>query len=320
MDKDKIMDAMEYIDHALIEEAGREIPAAKRGRRGWSRPAVIAACLCAVLAGTAVAAELSGVRLVDFFNHELRSVNPGWEPEIYSGYAVENDVYYFPLEALSPEIGKIDRTAERTVCRNFSSWEKLEEFVGLDIMENPVLEGAPAGAGVDLGIEGGSGSYVACVNAYEGVGAVHVSANGSFRLHGRRTYSGGWAEGVGVDVEAEVFTERNIERDSREYSAIYYGNDTEVSSEEYMTAGGITVQLFRAYTPTYDTVAADMQTGEEFPYTVPPTVRYDARFILKGIPFRVSAYRSAEEEPLLRDTILEVLDGFVCQPEAQNVP
>ena len=45
MDKDKIMDAMEYIDPALVEEAGREAPAMKRGWRGWSRPAVIAACL-----------------------------------------------------------------------------------------------------------------------------------------------------------------------------------------------------------------------------------------------------------------------------------
>lgn len=316
MDKDKIMDAMEYIDPALIEAAGREASAAKRGRKGWGRLAVIAACLCAVLAGTAVAAELSGVRVVDFFNHEARSVNPGWEPEIYSGYAVENDVNYFPIGALSPEIAEIDRTAERTVCRSFSSWENLEEFVGLDIMANAVLEEAPAGVGVDLGIEGGRGRYVACVNAYKGEGVFRVSANGSFRLHGRRTYSGGWAEGISVEVEAEVFTERESKWGPGEYSAIYYGNDTEVSSEEYVTASGITVQLFRAYTPEYDTVAVDMQTGEESPYTVPPTVRYDARFILKGIPFRVSAYRRIEEEALLRETILEVLDGFACQTEA----
>ena len=68
MNKDKIMEAMDHIDPALVEEAGRELSVAKRGRRGWSRAAVIAACLCAVLAGTAVAVELSGVRIVDIWN------------------------------------------------------------------------------------------------------------------------------------------------------------------------------------------------------------------------------------------------------------
>lgn len=315
MDKDKIMDAMEYIDPALVEAAGRAAPAAKRGWRGWSRLAVIAACLCVVLAGTAVAAELSGVRIVDFFNHEARSANPGWEPEIYSGYTVENDVNYFPIDALSQEIAEIDRTAERTVCRSFSSWEKLEAFVGLDIMENPVLADVPAGAGVDLGIEGGSGSYVACVNAWADEGVQRVLVNGSFLLHGERTYYGNWRNGVSVNVEAEVFTERHHgEWDPGERS-VYYANDTEVSSEEYVTAGGIVVQIFRAYTPEYDTVATDMETGEVSPYTMPPWVGYDARFVLRGIPFRVEVFGESEREPLLRDTILEVLDGFVCQPE-----
>ncbi len=316
MDKDKIMDAMNHIDPALVEEAGRELSVVKQGRRGWSRAAVIAACLCAVLAGTAVAAELSGVRIVDIFNHEARSINPGWEPEIYSGYAVENVVNYFPIDALSPEIDEIDRTAERTVCKSFSSWEKLEEFVGLDLMENTVLADAPAGVGTDLGIEGGRGSYVACVNAYEGIGVPSVLAYGSFLLHGRRTYSGGWAEGVSVNLNAEIFTDRARGQDAGGLSGVYYTNETEVSSEEYVTSGSIAVQLFRAYTPEYDTITTDMQTGEESPYTAPPWVRYDARFVLKGIAFEVSVSGEIGKETLLRDTILEVLDGFVCQPEA----
>ena len=314
MNKEQIMEAMNYIDPALIEAADREAPAGKRRRNGWSRGAVIAACLCLVLAGTAMAAELAGVRIVDLFNREARSVNPGWEPEIYSGYTVENDVAYFSIDALSPEIAEIDRTAERNVCRSFSTWEALEEFVGLDIMENTVLDGAPAGVGFDLGIEGGSGRNVACVNAYEDVGVPRVLVNGSFLLHARRSYSG-WEDGVNVIVEAEVFTERMGEEGSGEHS-VYYSNETEVSSEEYVTPSGLAAQLFRAYTPEYKTVATNMVTGEESPYTVPPWIRYDARFVLNGIPVRVEVSGEIGEETLLRETILEVLDGFVCEPAA----
>ena len=39
MDKHKIMDAMDHIDPALVEEAGRELSVVKRGRKGWSRAA-----------------------------------------------------------------------------------------------------------------------------------------------------------------------------------------------------------------------------------------------------------------------------------------
>lgn len=314
MNKERIMEAMDHIDPALIEEAGRDAAVTRRGRRGWRRAAVVAACLCLVLAGTALAAGLSGVRIVDFFNNEARSANPGWEPEIYSGYTVENDVVYFPIDALSHEIAEIDRSAERTVCRSFSSWEDLEEFVGLDIMENTVLEGMPAGAGFDLGIEGGRGRNVACVNAWEDVGVPRILVNGSFLLHGRRSY-GGWRDGINVSVEAEIFTERMGEESPGERS-VYYSNETEVSSEEYVTPGGLTAQLFRAYTPEYETVATNMETGEEFPYTVPPWIHSDARFVLNGIPFRVSVDGEAGGEVLLRETLLEVLDGFVCTPNS----
>lgn len=312
MNKEQIMEAMNHIDPALIEAADRNVSTAKRSRRGWSRPAVIAACLCLVLAGTAVAAELSGVRIVDFFNQEARSANPGWEPEIYSGYTVENDVAYFPIDALSPEIVEIDRSAERNVCRSFSSWKALEEFVGLDIMENAVLEDAPAGVGIDLGIEGGSGKNVVCVNAYKDVGVSRVYVCGSFLLHSHR-YHGDWRGGVNAWVTAEIFTERGREG-SPEESSVYYSNDAEVSSEEYVTSAGLPVQIFRVYTPEYETAATNMETGEESPYTQPPWVKYDARFILNGIAFSVEFSGELKEETLLQETILEVLDGFVCAP------
>ena len=161
MDKDKIMEAMEYIDPGLIEAAGREVSAAKRGRRGWSRPAVIAACLCAVLAGTAVAAELSGVRIVDLWENETRVVDPDGTQEEVSGVTISRGIRYFSVDELSQQVMELDRGFTKSAARSFSSWEEMEDFVGIRVMENPVLAAVHSGGTVDVGLPGGEGRFVA---------------------------------------------------------------------------------------------------------------------------------------------------------------
>ena len=145
MDKDKIMDAMEYIDPALVEEAGREAPAMKRGWRGWSRPAVIAACLCAVLAGTAVAAELSGVRIVDIWNNEMRATGPDGTLEEVSGVTISRGIRYFSIDEFSQQIIELDQGFTEPAARSFSSWEEMEDFVGIRVMGKPRAGRSPFG-------------------------------------------------------------------------------------------------------------------------------------------------------------------------------
>ena len=161
MNKDKIMEAMDHIDPALVEEAGLELSVAKRGRRGWSRAAVIAACLCAVLAGTAVAVELSGVRIVDIWNNEMRATGPDGTLEEVSSVTISRDIRYFSIDELSQQIMELDQGFTEPAARTFSSWEKMEDFVGIRVMENPVLDEAHSGGTMDVGLPDGKGRFVA---------------------------------------------------------------------------------------------------------------------------------------------------------------
>lgn len=318
MNKEKILDAMNYLDPALVEAADRSAPETRRVR--WHRPAVIAACLCLVLAGTAVAAELSGLRVVEFFQKELRSINPGWEEEVYSGYTVAGEARYFPISELSEEVAEIDREITQPTCRSFSSWAQMEEFLGIKLMENPLLEDAPSGGRFDLGIPGGKGKYVLNFGGWYENCVIGVHAYGSFLLHGTK-FRDHWEGGVQVSVEASLLTEHAAEIEGYDLSqdSHYYPEKVELTQSEYVTPGGLAVTIFRADFPYEETIQTDLKTGETEPYTQQPWTRYDARFVLNGIMYSVevsdlSNYAGNEDSETVWDTLLEVLDGFVVEP------
>lgn len=314
MTKDQIMDAMDHIDPALIEAADA---APLRMRPRWRRPAVIAACLCLALAGTALAAELSGVRVVEFFQREARSINPGWEEEVYSGYTVAGDVRYFAISDFSPEVAELDKTITRPTCWNFRSWADMEEALGVGLMENPALEDAPTGGGFDLGIPGGSGKYVANFGGWYEGRIVGIAAYGSFLLHGEKV-RGHWEGGVHVSVKADLLTEHALEAEGYDLSrdSAYYPEEVELTRSEYVTPGGLAVAIFRADYPEKETIWTDVETGETGPFTQQSWTRYDARFVLDGIMYSVQvgdfsnfADRETDSETVWA-TLLEVLDGF----------
>ena len=318
MDKDKIMDAMNHIDPALIEEAGRELSVVKQGRRGWSRAAVIAACLCAVLAGTAVAAELSGVRIVDIWNNEMRATGPDGTLEEVSGVTISRDIRYFSIDELSQQIMELDQGFTEPAARTFSSWEEMEDFVGIRIMENPVLDAVHSGGTADVGLPGGKGRFVArfdpgAGHAADGVtpmdGIVAISLYGCYSLRSGSPELQPWG-GIGITVSAELAIDtENSFLDEIELS---YSDDVAAVQETYVTPSGLNVLISKAEIPE--------QKGGSVPS--PAVDWYTAYFTLDGIFFHISAvdYKDFNggniPAGLGEETLKEVLDGFVCQPEA----
>ena len=319
MDKDKIMDAMEYIDPALIEAAGREVSAVKRGKRGWSRPAVIAACLCALLAGTAVAAGLSGVRIVDLWGNETRVVDPDGTLEEVSGVTISRDIRYFSIDEFSQQIIELDQGFTEPAARSFSSWEEMEDFVGIRVMENPVLAAVRSGGTVDVGLPDGEGRFVARFDsgpghASDGVtpmeGIVAIKLYGSYNFRSGDPDLWPWS-GLCVDVSAELAldTENNF---LDEMEMFYSPDDAVVMWETYVTPSGLSALISKA------------EIAEQEGGSVPsPAVDwYTAYFTLDGVFFRVSAvdYKDFNggniPAGLVEETLKEVLDGFVCRPEA----
>ena len=318
MNKDKIMEAMDHIDPALVEEAGLELSVVKRGRRGWSRAAVIAACLCAVLAGTAVAAELSGVRIVDIWNNEMRATGPDGTLEEVSGVTISRDIRYFSIDELSQQIMELDQGFTEPAARTFSSWEKMEDFVGIRVMENPVLDEAHSGGTMDVGLPDGKGRFVALFNpgpghAADGVtpmdGIVAVRMYGCYSLRSGSPELHPWG-GIDITVSAELAID--TENSFLDEMELLYSDDAATVQETYVTPSGLNVLISKTEIPE--------QEGGSVPS--PAVDWYTAYFTLDGVFFRISAvdYKDFNggniPAGLVEETLKEVLDGFVCQPEA----
>lgn len=315
MDKDKIMEAMGYIDPGLVEEAGREAAAVKRGRRGWSRPAVIAACLCAVLAGTAVAAELAGVRILDFWENETRVVDPDGAREEVSGVTISRGIRYFSIDEFSRQIVEMDRGFTEPAARSFSSWEEMEDFVGIRVMENPVLAAVRSGGAVDVGLPDGEGRFVARFDpgpghASDGVtpmeGIVGITLYGGYYLHRGDPDLRPW-NGICVDVSAELALDTE-NRPLDEMEMFYSPDEAAVTRETYVTSNGLSALISKAEIPEREGGSAPS----------PAVDWYTAYFTLDGVFFRVSTvdYKGFNggniPAGLVEETLKEVLDGFAC--------
>ena len=145
--------AMSCVDPALAEEAAEAVP--ERRARFWRRAAVTA-CVCAALAGTALAAEgIFGVRILDVLQGEAESsyrVLAEAEP-------VPADTFSSPalaeaLEVIRRQYGTYQpwqSTLPGSYQAEWDTWADCEDFLGIELA-NP-LEGreglsflAPSGA------------------------------------------------------------------------------------------------------------------------------------------------------------------------------
>lgn len=283
-------EAKERIRKDMMEQAD-----VKRRRFRPLRPALIAAALCAALVGTGFAAAgLSGLRVIDFFNKESRSANEGWKPEVYSGYIVQGDIQYYPMEALSEQVAEIGGTAAQGVTRKFATWEDMESFIGMDVMNNPILESAHHEVVHDVYHQRVL-DYTAYVNVEDGE-VPRVCMSGDFLLHP--------GEGLSRDrcvkacLSGDLYTENATEP---EYYTmrLYYVDGTEISQKEYTTPGGLSAVIFRVDLP------------EELSSFRGSETEFNAVFTLNGIQFTLTV-RDCEDADFLYTVLLELLDGFTA--------
>lgn len=162
---------LNHIDPELVESAAA--PAKKRAVRPV-RIAVIAACLCVALVGGAFAAEaIWGVPV--FTPLEENSLSGGdfhgftTVIEVPEGTDIEvpeknevpdsttvnplenqniNGVFKMPVDNYSQQARDVAAGLDGTRGGdlNFDSWDEAEEFLGIELMNNPVLEDAEPGS------------------------------------------------------------------------------------------------------------------------------------------------------------------------------
>ena len=282
MKQEQILDAMSCVDPALVEAADLPLSASRRGR--WPRPAVIAACLCLVLAGTAVAAGISGTRLTGIFQTEEGPY-----------YTYGGGVSFYPMDSFSTELLDFaaKNAAREIAYRHFYTWEEAEAFAGINIMDNPVLDQASQGPAEDglsnvLGVTSNDGGLIDlwCYSFYE-------------------------IDGVDLILDGDLYTERMLDGQPEDFQpssdARFCVPDIALTQEDrYVAPSGLEADVMQ--TDVSDSVHASDGLGN---------ILYTAFFSLNGVQFRLIAQSSStdNEDPAHTLAVLqEVLDGFVYEP------
>ena len=120
---------------SLRERAAAAAEPGKRPRvRPW-RTWLVAAVVCMALVGMAVAAKSPELLLF-------------WEnkPDIGDGYSVQYTVEFLPADTFSPEVAALAAAEEPNNHKYFDTWDEMEQFIGLDLADNPVLDEAEPGS------------------------------------------------------------------------------------------------------------------------------------------------------------------------------
>ena len=263
MKKEDVLNLMNTIPPDLIEEADVPLPD-KRRLPKLARVGLIAACLCLALIGTAAAIHFSGVSIVD-----------GDDGYTY----LQGGIAYYSYDSLSDELKALDgvqTTPNGHLVRAVPSWQAAEDFIGVNLMDNPLLDASPA-------------DHFGFV--FDGVRGplVHITDP---ELSSAQAFSCYEIGGANILVEAHLFTDRkaNLDEDWNEWFLGYgFPENTQVNRDTYTAPSGLTAQIMEITYPNNRKIA------------------YKAAFSLNGIPIVVTA----DSGPDARAALIQILDGFV---------
>lgn len=276
---------------SLMERQAQE-PVKRRSLRPL-RTALIAACLCLALVGTAVAAQVFAVR-VDL---QTNPDHPG------DNYTVTGGIAFFPADSFPQQVHDL-AVLHETTGKNFTSWAELEEFLGRDLPSSTALDSAEPGPEARVsGSERGTNILLYVDTADQGL--VAIGARGHYLL-----------DGIWVQQSANLYTDK-MEQNYKEYGQegeefeggfiMLYENGATMTKETYTTPGGLTATIVEV---------------KSAPDALRPATEYNAHFSIDGIQYKVSAAfyevgmtaaeAAAKDDPAHTLSVLkQVLDGFV---------
>ena len=253
MTPERIIQDLQTVNDAYLLEAKSPVPTKKRTLRP-GRIALIAACLCALLAVGAVAADT--VR---------RHVSTG---EIVSATRSDGNVIsYFeatipitklPLDALSKEArdfaaGHMSLPAEK----EFPDWNAAERFLGLELADSPMLEGAWK---MSVRFDGRTDSPSSVMLFFSSVWSEGAPLDpGPHGVVREESYTT-------ITVHATVFTEAMLATATETRWTYNYQGSEPVTTHTWVTSSGVEVLL------------AD----------VPDSNQHSATFVWNGTAFHIS--------------------------------
>ena len=307
MKTERALELMTGIDPALIEEADLPMPAKRRIPK-LLRAGLIAACLCLALVGTAAAATAMGwIRATDPSVTQLPHRDRGTVTITQYEMAMDGSVY-IPLENFSQEaLDYANSFLSLPQYKNFDSWAEAEEFLGVHLADNPVLDRA------ELVTQPPQSDFVN-TDQLPGVAAParvnKEAAKCEIRFEGRTdspsrislysVYRLETQEGapVSLGVSADIHTAPSSRG---EWGQQYLYVDKEVSVENYVTPSGLQAVIIA----THETTNDPEYPGHDYTF-------YEVQFSLHGAYYRLTVFCFPDEgEPQAALSLIkEVLDAY----------
>lgn len=282
MKKEQVLELMNAVPHDLIEEADLQAPAKRRIPK-LARMGLIAACLCLALIGTAAAVHLCAP--------QLRNDGDG---TVWLSGGIARHSY----AALSDELKAMEG---ESFLKAFDSWQEVEDFIGFDLMNNPVLDASPAlresRYTLIIGDQSATGHYLIAASA------------GLDRIYTHSIYDVGQ---VHIRMRSTLYTD-HIPEDLKEFyenwdettAGFHYADGTEPVLENYTAPSGLTAQLLTVQNPAPEGTSLEDMPMED--------VRYycTATFSINGVPFEAHTTCRADKVDAALAALKQVLDGFV---------
>lgn len=281
------LEVMGHIDPALVEEVELLKPRRLTPRL---RAAVLAACVCLALVGTGMAAVANGwIRLSELTSRQIDRRDGTMLSIATVEVITDGGKAYVPWECFSQQCRDfLSPFLGLPQYKGFDSWDELEEFLGLNIMDNPVLDQAAPAVHENKSSLGGRTETGSCFAGFQGKieepDRVELSAVYQFETH----------DGIPLYLALSAaiqITPRESE-DQVAGRSIYQSNGEEkieLTTEDHVTPSG------------QETVIITSNMGD-----------IESYIQVNGTIFRLAMHCGSEHMEEGLRTVREVLDAFVC--------
>ena len=309
---DFVHEIMDHIDPALLQQGDAST---RRPIPRIAKVAIAAACLCVALIGGAFAAEtIFGIPIFTPIDTSItgdpmngfttiielpeKSQQPnGTTPGI-------NGVFKLPVAAFSQQAQ--DTAAglgsHNTAQLDFISWESAEAFLGIDLMNNPVLDRAEPGLIVYSTDPNGPTNSTVCsvsVSAMDGI-LTAVSTEAVYFLNRVDVYDESGDTRIGstpvrLDITVQSYTEHSAISSDEVFLGLGFPEDCTFTPETYTTPNGLVANIVGV---TFFNEALGH-----------PVTMYYAQFALNGSAVTIHSSFAKDSGHAL-STLKEVLDAF----------
>lgn len=238
------------------------------------RTALIAACVCLILTGTAVAA---GGGIFDFVEKLLGNSRD-------AHYDVIPEIIRYPIVTFSKELQLWTQENDSEATKYFDSFQEMEDFSGIELYNNSVLSMTYKENINVLTFEQNEDGLV------ESIGyTTNYSIDGTILSH--TTNESEDMDTAHITVGAILYTENTEVLPVLTYHQLYEDNIIELSRENYLTPSGLPVVIV---------------TGKTNESDLTVEILYSAHFVLRGMNYFVVSSGSDVE----LQTLKTVLDAF----------